>query len=68
MCALEAIESGGGVKCWGHNGNGQLGVSTVEVLQFSPVAVPGVNPPPPTCLPVLALKRVVWCYMRDCHI
>ncbi len=43
-----AIEAGGGVKCWGNNDNGQLGIeSTSEQtiwgtsIKTSPVAVPG---------------------------
>ncbi len=34
------IEAGGGVKCWGSNGNGQLGIGN-NVQQTRPVSVPG---------------------------
>ncbi len=34
------IEAGGGVKCWGSNGIGQLGIGSTSD-QTSPVAVPG---------------------------
>ena len=37
-----AIEAGGGVMCWGNNGNGQLGIGSTD-SQTSPVAVPGVQ-------------------------
>jgi hypothetical protein len=37
-----AIEAGGGVKCWGNNAYGQLGIGSNE-WQTSPVAVPGAG-------------------------
>ena len=37
-----AIVTGGGIKCWGRNGYGQLGIgSTTD--QRSPVIVPGAE-------------------------
>ncbi len=35
-----AIEAGGGVKCWGNNNYGQLGIGN-KTDQTSPVALPG---------------------------
>ena len=36
------IEDGGGVKCWGNNYDGQLGISRSSLdMQLSPVQVPG---------------------------
>jgi hypothetical protein len=37
-CALEAS---GGVKCWGNNEYGQLGIGDTSYIRYSPVAVPG---------------------------
>jgi hypothetical protein len=37
-----AIEAGGGVKCWGRNSEGQLGIGSLEE-KTSPVAVPGAG-------------------------
>lgn len=37
-----AVTSSGGVKCWGHNGNGQLGIGSSGDM-LSPVDVPAVN-------------------------
>ena len=36
------IEAGGGVKCWGSNGNGQLGIGSTDG-QTSPVVVTGAR-------------------------
>jgi alpha-tubulin suppressor-like RCC1 family protein len=33
-----AIVTGGGLRCWGYNGNGQLGIGSTS-SQYSPVAV-----------------------------
>jgi alpha-tubulin suppressor-like RCC1 family protein len=37
-----AIEADGGVKCWGRNDYGQLGIGSIE-QQTSPVSVPGAG-------------------------
>ncbi len=37
-----AIVGGGGVKCWGYNYYGQLGIGST-VNQYRPVDVPGVT-------------------------
>jgi alpha-tubulin suppressor-like RCC1 family protein len=37
-----AIEAGGGVKCWGYNYYGQLGIG-IALQQISPVALPGAG-------------------------
>ncbi len=37
-----AIEADGGVKCWGWNYNGQLGIGNTD-YQTSPVVVPGAR-------------------------
>ncbi len=37
-----AIVEGGGVKCWGYNRNGQLGIGS-DTQQTSPVDVPGAR-------------------------
>ncbi len=38
-CTIDAV---GGVKCWGWNGYGQLGIGSTS-NQTSPVAVPGAG-------------------------
>ncbi len=40
ICHTCAMEADGGVKCWGRNDNGQLGIGSTS-QQTSPVAVPG---------------------------
>ncbi len=42
-CAIEAGGGPGGVKCWGWNGRGQLGIGWGTDNQTSPVAVPGAR-------------------------
>jgi hypothetical protein len=54
------IEAGGGVKCWGANNNGQLGIGSTEG-QTSPVSVPGERERPTPAHPAAHSFRLITC-------